>query len=167
MLRIWIIRHGKAEEHGSKRDYVRQLAPRGHSDGELMRAWYGDHEHPAEWLWVSSAARAQETAVYVQAGFTRKARACEAATEDSLYLASPDTMLHCLQTTPALTRCAGVVAHNPGCTELANWLASDPVTSALPTFASVLLAFPDAAAWPDIRPGSGTVEAMQRPKILR
>ncbi len=167
MLRVWIIRHGKAEEHGVKRDYVRQLAARGHSDGELMRTWFGAHEHPAHWLWVSSAARTQETAVYVKAGFTRQDQACETVTEEALYLSSPETMLGCLQETPALVSCAGIVAHNPGCTQLANWLASEPVIDALPTFGSVLLAFPDADAWPDVRPGTGQLESLQRPKVLR
>lgn len=136
MRYIWIIRHGKSlDAKAGERDHDRDLSARGERDGELMQAFYAAHPNAAEWIWTSSAVRAQRTAAYVALGFT-----ATITTAPELYLSSPETALGVLRSTPSTVESVALVAHNPGLTYLANLLSAEPVTDNLVTFGTALFA---------------------------
>lgn len=130
MLHIWLIRHGKSRNPGfNQRDHERELAPRGHEDGERMAAWLEQQPNRPQWIWASSAVRAQQTAAYVS-----HASGTGVITEEPLYLSNPEAVVGCLQATPPDITSACVVAHNPGLTALTNLWAARLVTDNLPTW---------------------------------
>ena len=137
MRYIWLIRHGKAQADApiGGSDHERLLAARGEQDGAKMQAFYAAHSQPAEWIWASSAARAQATAEFVALGFT-----ATVTTAPELYLSSPEIALDVLRSTPTTVESVALVAHNPGLTYLANLLSNEPVTDNLVTFGSALFA---------------------------
>lgn len=160
---LWLIRHGKsANAVPGEGDHSRPLNARGHADGELMRGCFAVHTVPAEWIWISTARRAQETAVYVAGGFPD----AESTSVDPLYLADPETLLECAQQTPGQNYCAAIIAHNPGLTYLVNLLTGSNEVDGLPTFGSVLIEFSDCADWYDLRFGSGRIQQYIKPRFM-
>ena len=161
MRYIWIIRHGKsADAEGGQRDHERPLNKRGERDGGTMRDWLAAQDHPAQWVWCSSATRAKLTAAYVTSAFNA------AFVEDSnLYLASQDNVLGCLRSTPADVSSVAVVAHNPGLTYLVNQLGRAPVTDNLVTFGTAL--FVTEGEWVDLNFGCAELLSLHSPKTLQ
>ena len=157
---IWVIRHGKsADGSPGMRDHDRPLNERGRRNGASMCAWYADQAHRAEWIWCSTAVRAQQTAQFV-------ARAFDAPIIDApdLYLSPAETLLDCLQRTPENISCVAVVAHTPGLTHLVNLLGATHATDNLVTFGSAL--FRSDCAWPDLQFGSAELVSLQTPKTI-
>ena len=132
---VWIIRHGKSTEGMlGQTDYDRLLNGRGEKDGLSMQIWYSQHPQPAQWVWISTAARAKRSASYVVKGFN-----ATGIDDPNLYLANAHELMSCLQTTPSEILNVAIVAHNPGLTHLANILSNRHVTDNLVTSGSVLL----------------------------
>ena len=61
---LWLIRHAKAVNPAfAHRDFDRELAPSGQADVDDLVAYCLNHDMAAaSWLWVSPAARTQQTA---------------------------------------------------------------------------------------------------------
>jgi phosphohistidine phosphatase len=157
---IWIVRHGKSAVGGfGEHDYDRPLSRRGLKNGSRMLAWFARQSHPATWLWSSPAARATATAEFVANGF-----ATQVIEEPSLYLASADMLLSCLQCTPADVRSVAIVAHNPGLTHLVNLLTSDSVTDNLATLGTAR--FTTDQAWSQLQFGSAQFVDLHTPKTV-
>ena len=165
MRYIWIIRHGKsADAEGGQQDHDRPLNKRGERDGGTMQAWLAAQDHPAQWVWCSSAVRAKLTAAYVTSAFN-----ATFAEEPNLYLANPESVLNCLRATPAEVSSVAVVAHNPGLTYLVNQLNSktstEPVTNNLVTFGTAL--FATESDWVDLNFGCADLLSLHSPKTLQ
>ena len=157
---IWVIRHGKSADGApGMSDHDRPLNHRGQRDGAAMSSWYAGQTHPAEWIWCSTAVRAQQTAVYVSRGFD-----APVVDDPGLYLAPAERLLDCLQHTPDDIRGAAVVAHNPGLTYLVNLLGEQPVTDNLVTFGSALFSTP--YSWTDLRFGAAELVSLHTPKTI-
>ena len=158
---IWVIRHGKSD-HGNPglRDHDRPLNPRGRRDGDMMRDWFARQHDAPQWLWVSSALRAQQTAQYVQEG-----AGAELVTEPSLYLSMPDTLVDVLTGTPGEVRSAAVVAHNPGLTYLVNQLGDSLLTDNLVTWG--VAHFETDTDWPDLQFGAAQLIELYTPRTIR
>lgn len=157
---IWVIRHGKsADGTPGMSDHERPLNHRGQDNGTVMRAWYADQAHPAQWIWCSTAVRAQQTAAFVSRGFN-----APVVDAPELYLASAERLLDCLQRTPGDILCVAVVAHNPGLTHLVNLLGGDAVTDNLVTFGSAL--FRTRSDWVDLQFGGAELVSLQSPKTI-
>ncbi len=126
-----VMRHAKAQQHGET-DRARPLADRGRDDAAAAGRHLRDHDLLPAFAHVSAARRAQETwrAVSDAAG----ADAVEEV-NDSLYLASPASVLESLRLTPEDAVVAAYVGHNPTAEELVHLLddrEGDPeVVSAL------------------------------------
>ena len=165
MRYIWIIRHGKsAWGDPGETDHDRPLNKRGERNGGAMQAWFANQDHPAQWVWSSSAVRAKLTAAYVTAGFN-----ATFAEEPSLYLASAETALDCLRATPADVESVALVAHNPGLTYLVNRLGEDYVTDNLVTFGTALFEVEDATpdwSWADLGFGGARLVSLHTPKTI-
>ena len=157
---IWIIRHGKSD-HGRPglTDHDRTLNPRGKRDGDAMQVWLANQPHRPEWIWASSAVRAQETAKFVE-------RACNAQllTENRLYLSMPDTLLDVLRATPDDITSVAVVAHNPGLTYLVNQLGQAYATDNLVTWGVGHFVTP--SEWPDLQLGGAELFGLHTPKQI-
>ncbi len=169
MLRyLWLIRHAKSSwADDGARDHDRTLNNRGLRDGPVMAQWLGQQPHPAEWIWVSSAVRAQKTAKFVQDAFAGHAAApsdkvIQSVTESQLYGAFPETIMDVVHATPPDVASAAVVAHNPGITQLVNQLAGQHVTVNMPTFGVAL--FELDRAWSDVV--HGKLLSLVGPKTL-
>ena len=157
---IWIIRHGKsADGKLGQSDHDRPLNKRGERDGVAMRAWLAIQDHPAAWVWSSSAVRAKLTAAYVTSGFN-----ATFVEEPGLYLASPESVLSCLQSTPGDVTSVALVAHNPGLTQVVNQLGASPVTQNLVTFGTALFATPQP--WSELTFGSAELLSLHSPKTI-
>ena len=161
MRYVWLIRHGKSSDGApGKADHERPLNPRGEADGQLMQDWYAAHPNPAEWIWASSAIRAQLTTEYVAQGFSSPQ-----TTAPELYLSSPETILDVLRATPNGVQSVAVVAHNPGLTYLANLLSAESVTDNLVTFGSAL--FATEADWSNLAFHHNHFMSIQTPKGIK
>ena len=157
---IWVIRHGKsADGSPGMLDHDRPLNGRGRRNGESMRAWYAEQAHPAEWIWCSTAVRAQQTAQFVGDGFR-----APIVDEPDLYLAPAERLLDCLRRTPEDIAAVAVVAHNPGLTYLVNLLGNEPVTDNLVTFGSAL--FSTQCSWTDLRFGGAELVSLHTPRTI-
>ena len=136
------------------------------ADGAFMRDWLAAQQKPATWVWSSPAARALATASYVAEGFSAHGCAAPLAEDPDLYLASAETLLGCLASTPGEHASVAIVAHNPGITHLLNALCERPVTDNAVTFACAQLDFP-ATGWTDLRFGGAQLVAYDVPRQLR
>jgi phosphohistidine phosphatase len=72
--------------------------------------------------------------------------------DDRVYLAEPEQLVAILRAAPANARRVMLVGHNPGLSQLAEWLTGEEVGH-LPT-AAVYAATSDLARWPDLDAGA-------------
>ena len=160
MKYIRLVRHAKsADGQIGDSDHDRPLAARGERDGPLMQRWLTEQEHAIEWVWASSAVRAQSTADFVAA-----ATKAHLATDSKLYLASPETILDVIRSTPPDVDSVAIVAHNPGLTYTANLLSSEEVTDNLVTFGVALFAYEND--WSSLVPGYCHFVSLHTPKSI-
>jgi len=127
-----------------------------------MADWLARQTHSADWIWTSTAARAQATAEFVRQGFDLSRDAV--VPTDELYHASPDDLLAVIRQTPTDVESVVLIAHNPGMTSLVNRLGTEPVTENLPTFG--VARFDCCAPWQSIQPGGATLDLLMSPKRL-
>ncbi len=128
-----------------------------------MATWLASQSKTPEWLWVSSARRARETAQFVLRGLALDEQSCE-HTRAELYHASTHTLLETLRATPETVTRVAIVAHNPGLTHLTNQLAGDHVTDNLPTFG--IARFDYSGDWPEFRPAAARLRRLTSPKTV-
>jgi phosphohistidine phosphatase len=163
MKHLILLRHGAAGDAKSDRD--RRLTSRGAAEaraaGKALRALSG-RGLPVDRVLCSNALRARET-------FALAANVAELpATKPlpALYLASPGVVFGALQDLAAEARTALVVGHNPGLSELVSLLsiqAPESMRTRIPRglgtghLAALRL---DVAAWEELAPGCGVLEAM-------
>lgn len=124
-----------------------------------MQSWLAAQANPIEWIWVSSALRAQSTAAFVA-----NANIANLVTENALYLASPESILDTIRSTPPDIDSVAVVAHNPGLTHMANMLSAEPVTDNLVTFGIALFAYEHD--WSTLTPGHCHFVSIHTPKTI-
>ncbi len=124
-----------------------------------MRDFYAAHDRKAEWIWVSSAVRAQETAQFVADGM-----GTEIITAPELYMAHPEAILDVVRATPPGIEAVAVVAHNPGLTQITNLLGPDAVTDNLVTFGSALFAV--ETEWENLTFATNHFLSLTTPKTL-
>lgn len=165
MKQVWLIRHAKSSWQDDRQpDFDRPLNARGNRDAPMMQQWLAQQAFPAQWLWTSAAARAQETARFVSAAFELEPSAV--AVQNELYLAAPDVLLDTVRSTPAECQCVGIVAHNPGLTQMAReFCAPEPAPNNLPTLGCVLFQS-NADDWLDVAPHNTRLICLMTPKQL-
>jgi phosphohistidine phosphatase len=163
---LWLIRHAKAVSPAfAQRDFDRELAPSGQADVDDLVAYCMNHDMAAaSWLWVSPAARTQQTAAPL-AQLWRS----QVIEEASLYLADAYTLLDCLQGTPSSEACVGMVGHNPGISALLHLLQQSDTDTApfeeLPTLGATRLTF--TGSWQDLAPNICTLTSYLSPKRIK
>ncbi len=162
-LRLWLFRHAKSSwEDAGQRDFDRPLNKRGERDAPRMRDWLAQQQHPATWIWTSTAARALATTQFVAAGFS--AGDPEVVAEQSLYASDSETILTVLRSTPPDIENVALVAHNPALTVTVNSMTSATVIDNLPTFGIARFRVP--GRWPTLQFGNAELELLTSPKAL-
>lgn len=137
MKTLTILRHGKSGRNDvGLSDYERPLSPRGEADAPLMADRITDAGIRPSLIMSSPAARAWATAKLVARTISYPVEFLQR--EDRLYLASLDKLLDVMAEQDAAFNSIVVVGHNPGLTELANYLLPG-VTDSIPTCGIVSL----------------------------
>ena len=170
MLRLFLVRHGKAEPDTGGDDFERALADRGRADaGRMAVALLGRGMLP-DLLIHSGATRAKETAEILAAEWSGKVDLQE---ERGLYNASQASLLtRARGLADSLVR-VGFVGHNPGIGELAVSLPHSRGTAELrrmaakfPTCGVAVLDF-SVGRWGKIKPGSARLSLFLTPSELK
>lgn len=164
--RLIVVRHGKAEAHGTT-DHDRELVDRGREDAARLGRWLAEHDWLPDVAVVSSATRTRQTwsALAAAAGSS-----VQPTIEDGVYNAGPDAVLDVLRALPEQgTATALLLGHNPTVAWLANSLddgEGDPAE-----LVRILSGFPPASAavleldgaWSDLADGGCRLVASWTP----
>lgn len=153
-----LIRHAKAEPHGSRPDHERELAERGVRDArEIGRRLKVDGLR-ADFVWCSTAARTRETWAAIVEGSGDGALVDH---DRRIYDASPRTLLEVLRETDANIGTVVLVGHAPGVPALAAALTEGNATT---DFADHFVTSGVAVLgvdveWADLAPGTADLVA--------
>ena len=133
--RLILMRHAKSDwGDNSLSDHDRPLNRRGMADAPLMAQWLESKDLIPDQILCSSAERTRETVELMVQAWPREPSSESA---DSLYLASPDTIVSMIRSGFSGAKTLMVVAHNPGMAYLASMLAGkgvDMPTAAIAVF---------------------------------
>lgn len=157
-----IIRHAKSSwgDQGLS-DHERPLNERGRRDAPRMATWIARTLYKPEALIVSSAVRAQETAAYFIERLAIPNQ--DYVSEPRLYLAGMQEWIQVLEDALIYKKHLAFFAHNPGVTNIINWLAGESLFDA-PTCAVAVIAIPEDCK--RIDSGVGKLIAYKTPKTL-
>ncbi|WP_172299158.1 histidine phosphatase family protein [Pseudoruegeria sp. HB172150] len=164
-LRLILIRHAKSswDEPGLD-DHERPLSARGRRSAQAIGEWLAEREYLPDLVLSSDSVRTRETWALMAPGL----RSPITRWEPALYLAGPGAMLKMLRTAGDTGNVA-ILGHNPGIAHFASAIVAVPPShgrfSDYPTGATLIADF-DAAAWPEITPGSATVVDFVVPRDL-
>ncbi|PZR15745.1 MAG: phosphohistidine phosphatase [Azospirillum brasilense] len=115
MRRLLLLRHAKSSwDDPALSDHARPLNSRGRKAAAAVAQLFHRLQLAPDLVLVSSARRTLQT---LEALSPLPGQPRVEAT-DSLYLATPDTMLEAIQLVPEETRCLLMIGHNPGMHEL-------------------------------------------------
>lgn len=170
MKKLILVRHGKSSwDDPALDDHDRPLNPRGQGAAPVIARWLFQRGHQADIVLCSSSLRTRQTADLMAPELPGMPRP---RIEQTLYHASPKTMLGLLGGLDGDLGTAMVIGHNPGLSALARKLASGPVR---PRCARAFEHFPTAAAavftadtdrWSDLAFGTARFVDFARPREL-
>ena len=160
---LTIIRHAKSDWSTGCRDFDRALNKRGISDARLVGEYLHANEQQLDKVYCSTANRAQLTLKELNSYL--KLTEDTLHFEQSLYLASLATLLPFIEQVSNNDNHIVLIAHNPGLTELCNYLTGDQLTN-LPTCAVYTIQF-CVDEWRAIGLESGIKKSLITPKMLK
>ena len=161
---LTIVRHAKSSWGDQNlSDKERPLNNRGERDAPIMSRRIIEHGIRPSLIIASPAVRAWTTATIIAAetGYPKEFL----QRENNLYLATLDSLLSTILAQDAGFNSMLLVAHNPGLTELANFL-SPGVTNSLPTTGVVAVEF-DQDDWNLLTQPTTRLIAYDYPKLNR
>ncbi len=128
---LLILRHGKSEKTAGGDDFGRPIKDGGKRSAQRMGIWLWRQDLVPDHVVSSPAVRAKETA----------RKACKAmglgnddvVTAPAIYGASRQDLLQVLAARPATASRVMLVGHNPGMTEVYNYLTGESLEN-IPTF---------------------------------
>ena len=127
---LWIIRHGDAEERSRDgEDINRDLKASAYQDWAIMKRWLVSMPTGPKWVFSSPALRTLLTAELISTYFNS-----ELIIDNNLYLATADTLIDRIRSTPEDIYNLALVAHNPGVSILASSLGQINAPMSLPTW---------------------------------
>lgn len=154
MPTLLVLRHAKAVTGFGTPDHERPLADRGRHDSAAL----GDHLRSAglhpDLVLCSTARRTRETLQ----GLALDGSAVQY--EEDIYDNEPEVLFDLIRQTDAGIGMLLVIGHNPSSHQLVHDLTGDG-PDAFPTCAMAVI---DVPAWPEVRPGTGTLTATWTPK---
>lgn len=161
--RLLLMRHAKSDwSVEGQSDHDRSLNARGRGDAPRIAQWLLDEQLVPDAVLSSTAMRTRETISRMNE--TWRAPVTNVTFSESLYLASPEMILHVVCTSAGAAQTLLVLGHNPGMSYLASMLSRERIelpTAAIAIFDCVL------KDWSDLQ-GSTEVRfvRMIRPKAL-
>ncbi len=165
--RLLLLRHAKAEPHGTVPDELRRLDPRGRHQATSVGTGLRTAALQPETVLVSSAVRARETWEHVASTLADEP-APDVVLRDDLYWASVEDVVEILRNVDARVRTVLVVAHEPTMSETAVRLAGsgspevmNQVRHGLPTASYALLDVP--TTWAELEPMGAVLRDVVRP----
>jgi phosphohistidine phosphatase len=162
-LRLTLVRHAKSTwRFVVLDDFHRPLNARGLRDAVRVPPLLAARLPAPDLILCSDAVRAVQTCEVIATAFDLDA-AC-VRLDHALYLADAHSILEVLAGAGGGARHVMVVGHNPGLTDLYNYLLHPPLDN-LPTLAVASLTL-DAAHWSDVPAGCGRIDWLLRPKEI-
>jgi len=122
MKRIFLMRHGKAEDGYSKTDFERELLPKGIKKSKKVALFLKEKGVNPNTILVSMAQRTLDTAnvikeiLHISNSNIRE--------EKSLYLASTNSILDAIYSNSDSIESIMIIGHNPGISSLATYLSN-------------------------------------------
>ncbi len=160
MKTLYIVRHAKSSwNQNNVLDYDRPLNERGRNDVKLMAKRLKKRDVKVERFLASSAKRTTATTFGLNQAFQLDSSRLEF--RQDLYHAGVPVMLHKVCQTQDDCNGLMLVGHNPGISELCDYLTD--VEFYFPTLAIAKVTFA-ADSWQEISKGTGTVEWYDFPK---
>lgn len=171
MRTVYICRHAKSSwADPGMADFDRPLNARGERDAPAMAAYFKARNEMVDLLVSSTAVRALATArCYAQALGATEVRAFDPDAplpqlllRPELYHPTVPAILHLLNHLPAAVNAVMLFGHNPGFTEVVEYLSSEHIGN-LPTCGIVRIDFP-LDDWAHVSRDLGTLVWMDHPK---
>jgi phosphohistidine phosphatase len=163
MKYLLLIRHAKTEQHGFDNDFERRLTNRGEEDCELMSDRLKKVKFMPGLIKISAAKRTRQTAKHLANHLNWKKEKIESF--EKLYLASYKVLLYEIAHTNAAVDYLAIIAHNPGITELFNYIGNATIDD-LPTCGMGIFTF-DIDSWDEIAAHKGKLEWYSWPKKVK
>lgn len=136
MKRIYIVRHGKAEEGIGKADFERNLIAKGERKTKKIANYLANKKVKVDWVLASMAHRTKQTAhIIIEELSIGETKFQE---EKALYLASVNSILEVIYGVSDSIEDLLLVGHNPGVSSLATYLSNEDIDW-MPTSAVVAL----------------------------
>ncbi|MDA8908869.1 MAG: histidine phosphatase family protein [Verrucomicrobiales bacterium] len=165
MKQLLLIRHAKSSwDFPGRSDHDRPLNDRGEHDAPAMAAALQQRGVTPDQIVTSSALRARTTAAIIAEGLGCSPEMIE--TESDLYLASPRTILTCVQNLNEASGTVLMFGHNPGMHEAVVRLTADPGVREFPTLAVARIEF-DVEFWGEVDWNGGMLLELLTPKTLK
>ncbi|MBW2231005.1 MAG: histidine phosphatase family protein [Deltaproteobacteria bacterium] len=159
---LTLIRHAKASvnHRGGRGDFDRPLAERGERDAKRMATRLAAIGFAPDLLVSSAAERALQTAHEIAGRIDDLAESI--VTRDDMYLASARALLDIVRETEAGVRHLVLVGHNPGLSDLWDWLV-DERGGGLPTGGIARLEL-SVGSWLDASQGDAILLDFDHPR---
>ena len=158
-----IIRHAKSDWSAGCRDFDRSLNDRGYSDAQLIGKYLVTNKQRFDRVYCSKANRARLT--LQQLNHYLKLSEDSICYEQSLYLASVIHLVSFIEQFNDQDQHIALIAHNPGLTELCNFLTGDRLSN-LPTCAVYSIQL-HVDEWKTIGAECGTRNSLMTPRMLK
>ncbi len=149
MKRIYLMRHGKAEDGFDKPDFERNLLPKGRKKTEKIAHYLTKQKAKPKQILVSMAYRTLQTADIIRNILKLPKQLIKE--EKNLYLASSNSMLDTIYTVDDQIDELMLIGHNPGISSLATYLSNVNIDW-MSTSAVVAIDL-DIKKWTDINQG--------------
>ncbi|MEJ7558231.1 MAG: histidine phosphatase family protein [Pedobacter sp.] len=164
MKQLLLIRHGKSEwGNAHLSDFDRPLNPRGHRNAPEMALRLVRKNLVPEITISSPALRALTTASHFEHAWHRSI--AQIKQDSSIYEAAVPALLHLVNNIENKYNRAALFGHNPGFTDLANYLTDANIDN-LPTCGIVILEF-TTDHWSEIAVGTGRLLDFDYPKKVQ
>lgn len=162
MKTLYLVRHAKSSwDDPFLHDFDRPLNNRGRSDAPRMGKGLKEKELHPDLLLSSPAERALSTCMIIAEKIGYPLRNIH--TDRRLYHAAEDELLAIARGLNDANDEVMIFAHNPGLTDFANRISSEPVTDNIPTCGVVGVRF-SASSWKEVSWGTGVVDFFDFPK---
>ena len=161
MKQLTLIRHAKSDWHSpSKTDFERPLNKRGEKAAPLMGRRLAARDCTPDCLLSSPADRARQTAEIIAREIAYPQQRIEYA--EAIYDAELETLIRVVQNLSDRNTHVILVGHNPGFSELGQWLAPEAPAS-LPTCGLLELDLP-ISSWSEAIEGCAVLRLYDYPK---
>lgn len=161
MKRLFIVRHAKSSwDFPELDDYERPLSKRGKKNAPEMGQRLALRQIMPEAMITSPAKRATDTAKFIATEISFSVKKIKS--ESLFYHASNNNMISLLQDVSNNIETLMIFGHNPGLTDLANFLSGADIYN-IPTCGIVEIEF-NISSWTEIEKNTGKLISFDYPK---